>query len=223
MNIDLSKYKIGDIFTIQDDERFFKKLVHHGVEFYVYALFPDATKFALDNQEAKRLCKKFGIDIIYSKIILCPTDNLFIDIEKRKRYNFYNKMGVRYIAEAKIIYNNKEITRVASAGADNVEINFLTYCPEIACRRAEKKCIIDALGLEEIMVDWNVEIDKDKIKIKEPNKKEKTKDKIISKAQLNMIKTLHKSLNKKFVKSKYEKISFKEAKDIINNLKNKIK
>lgn len=249
MKIDLSSKVVGDIFQILNDKRWFrvfeiKKFNElENIKFYAYGFRADGDKWILDEDQTNYLIDVFNIDVEYCRIVHTPLDNIFMNVDTRKYWNFYEKRGCRYIAECKmnIIENwtdnkdgniniTKSIIRDASAGADNIGIYFVTYAPEIAMSRAKKRCIIDFLKLKDIVSDYidTINYEKEKlsedsssVEIKQENKKDNKLDNnnLITETQMNMIKLLLKANKKKFLKKKYKKMTQEEAGKIIEELK----
>ncbi|MDD5589218.1 MAG: hypothetical protein PHP92_04140 [Candidatus Nanoarchaeia archaeon] len=229
MRIDLKDKKAGEIFQVVGDTRWFKCFEHSKLKFYGYSFLQLSSIWILDYDEAKRLAREFGLIIAYSKITNIILEEIFIPTETRKQYNYWSKTSHRYLARAKVVDGNKnEYYRIGSAGPDNVHRHFLSYRAEIACKRAIVRCIIDILGLQDMVVEFDEEMmvqpnvenkkdDKDKV-IEEKLNDEKNKNKI-TETQLEMIKKLLKSKKKNFVKKKYSKMTEEEAGNIINKLK----
>ncbi len=247
MKINLDEKNVGDIFQIDDDQRWFKVFglnfdnikvqkpygyiadkdtkKEQIIKFYGYSFSEDSEKWILDDNMANYLACCFDIHIEYQKITSSPLDNIFIKPEIRSLWKFFEKKGIKYIAECKAIFNEKEFIRTASASIDNISTMFITYPPEIACSRAKKKCIIDCLSLKDIINDESEYFINTEKTIAESNKEikdksiEKDKKKKISEAQINMIKQLLKKKKQKFVKRKYNQMTYDEAVSEIQKLK----
>ncbi len=222
MKVSLEDYEVGQMFQLTGDERIFKCFEYEGFKFYGYAFIKTAMDFMLDHPEAKRLAKNAGICIVSSRIIHIPKDNIFMNTALRKSCNFWSKEGIRYIAEARLEYKGIDYYRNSSAGADNVSTFFVTYCPEIACKRAVIQGIIDILDLKDVTVEYQPErtfIEKEESE----DQDEKKDEKMMDETQLNMIKTLLKENDKRFSKKKYEKLTYEEAGNTIKELKKGVK
>jgi hypothetical protein len=193
--------------------------------------------YRLDYKEGRRLAVNFNLRTRYAKIVHIVRDHVFLNSNTRSRYKnekfgLWITEGNRYIAEASIEYfegftrvllvsegvdSTRTITRQASAGTDNVDAEFVTYCPEMAIKRAELKCIIEALGLKDVVEDFYELSSTDKEQNKNKNKE---KDKQATDNQIDMIKKLLKQNKKKFLK-KHEKLSYDEAVKLIEELDTK--
>lgn len=153
--IELKDSKTGDIFTVEGDDRIFKVLEANEFPFYVYALQDETqegkpVRWRLDYEEAKRLIERFNLIVEYARITHTPTDNIYLSPEIRKETGCFRQIGIRYVAEASIRNGTVTIVRTGSAGADNVSWPFMTWAPDIACKRAVIKCVLDSLGIEKI-------------------------------------------------------------------------
>lgn len=245
-SIDNTEIKLDEIFKIDGDNRYFKKCGKLGrgnkvAEYIVYGYLKkyedgrNEIKFRMDYEQATKLARKFEIKIEYSKIIHIIKDHIFLGEHGRNQaknwYGAWYREGQRYIAEAKATFpgelfnedwnTREEMTRTGTAGIDNVGFAFLSYCPNMACKRASIKLVIDILCLSDISEDFYdpTEQEEDTKQNKSSDKKE-DKEEIgpATKTQFNMIKQLLKKRGKKFLK-KYEKFSKKEASDLIVELK----
>ena len=160
--IELKDRKVGDTFTVDGDNRIFKVMeagatssMNSKCRFCVYALSDEAEmegvlRWRLDYENAKTLIENYNLVVEYSRITLAPIDNIYLSQEMRKETGCFRPTGPRYIAEAAIRNGSLSIVRTASAGADNVSWNFMTWAPDIACKRAIIKCVIDSLNLPKI-------------------------------------------------------------------------
>lgn len=233
MRIDLKDKQVGETFQIIGDTRWFKCFEYIANEkkekvvpfkFYGYSFLKESSTWILDYDEARRLARINNLKIEYSKITHTIPEEIFVPHEKREYYDFWSKTSTRYIAEAKVIddVNNEIYFRIGSSGADNVRMRFLSYRPEIACKRATVRCIIDILGLQDMVVEFEEDsiepsiTDDKKIEPQIDDNQNKNK---ITEAQIEMIKKLLKSKKKKFSKKKYLKMTEEEAGNIINKLK----
>jgi hypothetical protein len=116
--------------------------------------------------------------------------------------------------------HDREIIRIGSAAMDNVPSKVIQYIPNIACKRAVVKCIVDCLNLEDVIEDFYEPLEQeDGVRPDTKDKLPKKKITKITQSQLLMIK----QLSKKFDKRKYVKMTEEDAEKEINKLKKKVK
>jgi len=163
-NIPIEDRKIEDTFTLPGDNRVFKVIglektgQQAAFKFCVYALASEAEdegmlRWRLDYENAKALIVHYNLVVEYARIAHTPTDNIYLSQEMRKETGCFRNVGIRYIAEAAIRNGTTVVVRTASAGADNVSWDYMTWAPDIACKRAIIKCVIDSLDLPKIDPD----------------------------------------------------------------------
>jgi hypothetical protein len=153
--MELKDRKIGEVFTIEGDSRIFKAVEHDGSVYCVYALQDEASdgqplRWRMDYDAAKSLIDRFSLYVENARVIHAVSDNIYMSAEAKKESGFFRNFGIRYIAEATIRKGTDAVTRTASAGADNVGWQYASWCPDIACKRAIIKCVIDILKIKEV-------------------------------------------------------------------------
>ena len=197
-----------------------------------------------------RLARRFNIEIASSRVTHVVHDIFMFSEHDRVylkgNYGLYKLEGNRYIAEAVLKYGWKEdhidttgyttddvtrrtMVRTGTAAIDNVPSGVSTYCPNMACKRAVIKGIVDLLGLRtmDIVEDFYESkemAENDKATKKNAGKKgPKKKIDKIDETQLNTIKVMHNELKKKFAKKKYSKMNKEQASKEIEKLNMLIK
>ena len=153
--MELKGKKIGEVFTVEGDQRIFKAVEHDGSVYCVYALQDEASegqplRWRMDYDAAKSLIDRFSLYVENARIVHVANDNIYLSAEARKETGCYRNFGARYIAEATIRKGTDAVTRTASAGADNVGWAYASWCPDIACKRAVIKCVIDILKIKDV-------------------------------------------------------------------------
>ena len=228
MKLNLTDQNVGNIFQVEGDSRYFK-CVETGINsiktktfrFYVYAFQENSQTWRLDYTQAMRLAEVQKIHVHYSKIMHIVPDVMlfsgFARTEFKNKYDLFVREGKRYVAEARIEYKDdysatKEIIRTSSAAIDNIAPMVMTYAPEVACKRAVIKCIIDALHLEDIVEEFYQYEDEEGTKKKQRATPRKTE--MVTNLQLEQLKIL----DPKFTEKKYKDKTLKQAGEIIDKL-----
>lgn len=138
----------SDLFALENREgqAFMVQEIIEGDITYKYCVqITKQNKKILESSEAALLSKYFDIHIKESKIYLVTEDHFY------NSHNTAQGRLKRYLAEATVVYLDKEYRRTGNAGADNCFSG--AYAPEMATKRAEVRAIIAALGLTEVNAD----------------------------------------------------------------------